>query len=49
MHILWGQLSVIFTTREVLLRRMGWKGPGEHELGQIAAVMEDMVQRQFAA
>jgi AcrR family transcriptional regulator len=48
-HMLWGELFSQFTTREALLRRMGWKQLGEAELKLIAGVMEDLVRRQFAA
>lgn len=46
-HMLWGEQFIANTTREALLRRMGWKDIGEAEAHKLAEVMATVIRRQF--
>lgn len=48
-NMIWGEQFFANTTREALLRRMGWKDIGEAEVHKLAEVMAATIRRQFAA
>lgn len=46
-HMIWGEQFFANTTREALLRRMGWKDIGQAEVEKLAEVMAAVIRRQF--
>lgn len=48
-NMIWGEQFFAITTREALVRRMGWKDIGEAEVHKMAEVMATAIRRQFAA